>query len=301
MEISEKIVLCSSSGWAHGVQTAGTKLVYCYCPARWLYKRHDYFRKGDSSRAYNRYNLSSLDGIHTSFVSRHSLRFVTPLLRRWDRKAAASASEYYTTSSLVSAEIGELYGIQPVVIPPPPFCTDDGPREKPNMGTEDEYFLIVSRLLPYKNLDRIIEVFAQRSDLNLMVVGSGPLWKGLKQSASDNVELIGSVNDRELRWLYANCKALIAPAYEDYGLTPLEAASFGKPTIALRGGGYLDTVLEGKSGYFFQKLSLTSIIDTINKLDEYPLDSGEIRQYASLFSEDHFLDVLRGHVASHLI
>ena len=85
---------------------------------------------------------------------RNSLRAVSPMLRRWDRRAAASASAYYTNSSAVSDEISSLYGIQPLVIPPPPLCADDGPWEKPNTLAKDGFFLVVSRLLPYKNLDR---------------------------------------------------------------------------------------------------------------------------------------------------
>ncbi len=94
---------------------------------------------------------------------------------------------------------------------------------------------------------------------------------------------------------------MLAPAFEDYGLTPLEAASFGKPTIALKGGGYLDTVVEGKTGYFFPSLDLDAILEAINQLEEQPLDSEEIRKHASRFSEEHFLQTLRTHVASHLV
>ena len=225
---------------------------------------------------------------------------MTPFLRGWDRRAAASASEYYANSSAVSAEIARLYGIRPLVIPPPPFCCDDGPWEEPSAFAGKGFFLIVSRLLPYKNLDRILEVFAQRPDLELVVVGTGPLEKSLRQSSPSNVNLIGNVNDRQLRWLYGHCRALIAPAFEDYGLTPLEAASFGKPTLALRRGGYLDTVLEGTSGYFFEDLGFQAVTNAIDKLIENPLDGDQIRDHASRFSEERFVDTLRRHVSSHL-
>ena len=222
------------------------------------------------------------------------------MLRRWDRKAAARASEYFTTSTLVSEEIQQVYSIQPVVMPPPPFCTDNGDATKPQLSTEGPFFLIVSRLLPYKNLDRIFEVFAKRRDLKLIVVGTGPSEKSLKHSSSENIEFLGSVNDQQLRWLYGHCRALLAAGFEDYGLTPLEAASFGKPTLALRGGGYLDTIVEGESGYFFPNLDLDSILDAIHRLDTQPLDSDEIRRHAALYSEDRFLAALRERVAAHL-
>ena len=290
-------MLCSSSGWAHGVHTSGTKLVYCYCPARWLYKRDEYFRKSQDAQTEGGHLSSSLDGIHTSFVLRNSLRAVTPILRRWDCRAAASASAYYTTSSAVSDEISSLYGIRALVIPPPPFCAGDGPWEKPHTLAKDGFFLVVSRLLPYKNLDRIFGVFAERPDLELVVVGSGPLRKTLQHTATPNIDLLGNVNDRELRWLYGHSGALIAPAFEDYGLTPLEAATFGKPTIALKKGGYLETVSEGTSGYFFEDLQGSSISGAIDKLHENPLDSDEIRGHASRFSEERFASTLRQQVS----
>ena len=206
MEIEEKIVLCSWSGWAHGIQTTGTKLVYCYCPARWLYKTADYFGESQDARNERPHSPTSRDGIHTSAIFRNAFRAVTPILRRWDRRAAASASEYYTTSAAISDEISSLYGIQPRIIPPPPLCNVDGPWEQPRTLAKEGFFLLVSRLLPYKNLDRTFSVFAERPDLELVVVGTGPLQKTLRQLATHNINLLGSVSESELRWLYGHCR-----------------------------------------------------------------------------------------------
>jgi glycosyltransferase involved in cell wall biosynthesis len=299
IEVDEKIVLCSSSGWAHGIHTTGTKLVYCHCPARWLYKSDDYFRKSPDARNERR-PPTSLDEIHTSFMIRMCLRAVTPSLRRWDRRAAAGASAYYTNSSVISDQISSVYGRQAVIIPPPPLFAVDGPCEKPPSVAKSGFLLVVSRLLPYKNLDRMLALFAERTDLELVVVGSGPLLRALQQTATPNIELLGNVSDHELRWLYQNCRALIAPAFEDYGLTPLEAASFGKPTLALRRGGYLDTVSEGTSGYFFEDLEVSSVSDAIDKLSQNPLNSDEIRGHASQFSEERFVRTLRQQVSLHV-
>jgi glycosyltransferase involved in cell wall biosynthesis len=300
IEIDEKIALCSSSGWAHGIHTAGTKLVYCHCPARWLYKSTEYFRRSQDARSDGERPTSQRDGVHSSFVLRKSFRVVSPILRRWDRRAAASASAYYTNSSVVSDQISSVYGIRPLIIPPPPLHVIDGSSEKPDTKARDGFFLVVSRLLPYKNLDRILAVFAKRPDLELVVVGTGPLKRTLQQMATPNVDLLGSVNDRELCWLYGRTRALIAPAYEDYGLTPLEAASFGKPTLALKRGGYLDTVSEGTSGYFFEDLDVRTISAAIDKLSEDPLDSDEIREHASQFSEERFASTLRQQVSLYM-
>jgi glycosyltransferase involved in cell wall biosynthesis len=299
IDVHEKIVLCSSSGWAHGIHTTGTKLVYCHCPARWLYKGADYFRKSEEVRN-GKWSRTLLDGVLTSFALEKSLGAVAPILRRWDLRASASASEYYTNSSAVFDEISSVYGIEPFIIPPPHLVATDGPSEKPRNMLNDEFFLVVSRLLPYKNLDRILGVFAERPDLELVVVGSGPLEKALKQSATTNVDLLGNVRDSELRWLYGHARALIAPAFEDYGLTPLEAASFGTPTIALKKGGYLETVSEGISGYFFENLDVSSVSGAIENLIENPLNGDEILEHASRFSEERFVSTLRQQVSIHM-
>ncbi len=176
----------------------------------------------------------------------------------------------------------------------------DGPSVKPRIMASEGFFLVVSRLLPYKNLDRLFAVFTERTDLELVVVGTGPLMKTLQEMATSNIHLLGSVNDRELSWLYGHARSLIAPANEDYGLTPLEAASFGKPTLALKSGGYLDTVSEGTSGYFFDDLNVWSISDAIDKLNKNQLVSDEIRKYACRFSEKQFASTLRQRVSLHV-
>jgi glycosyltransferase involved in cell wall biosynthesis len=298
MKVEEQVVLCSSSGWAHGVRANGAKLVYCHTPARWLYKTDEAFRRVRDSRSEP--GRLSVEHVYVSRIARGSLRVVGPMLRRWDRKAAASASQYFTNGSLVSEEISAFYGIRPLVISPPPLCRDDGPWERPDILTCSGFFLTVARLMPHKNLNRIFEVFARRPDLDLVVVGSGPLAKELQDSAPENVALVGNMSDGELRWLYGHCQALIAGAFEDYGLTPLEVGSFGKPTIALKRGGYLETVVEGLSGYFFEDLEFESISGAIDELARHPLDSDEIREHAARFSEERFIDALRDHVSAYL-
>ncbi len=300
IKLDEKVVLCSSSGWAHGVHANGAKLVYCHTPARWLYKTDEAFLRVRDGRAERR-RRPSLAQIYSSRVARASLRVVAPILRRWDRKAATGASQYFANGHLVSNEISTVYGIVPSVLSPPPLCRDDGPWEKPETSARAGFFLVVARLMPYKNLDRIFEVFGRRPDLDLVVVGSGPQGKELQESAPSNVDLVGNVSDGELRWLYGHCEALIAGGFEDYGLTPLEVASFGKPTIALKRGGYLETVVEGLSGYFFEDLEFEAISEAIDNLHEHPLDADEIREHAARFSEERFIDALRERVSAYLL
>ena len=97
-------------------------------------------------------------------------------------------------------------------------------------------------------MQHVIEAFARLPDERLLVVGDGPLKERLLAIGAKNVQLLGSVNDAQLRWLYAHSLGLVAASYEDSGLTPVEAAAFGRPTAALRSGGFLDTVIDGETG-----------------------------------------------------
>ena len=117
-----------------------------------------------------------------------------------------------------------------------------------------DYHLVVSRLLPYKNVEAVVEAFRDLPE-RLVIVGHGPLRRTLERRLPANVRLLSNLTDAQLRWVYAHSRALVAPALEDYGLTPLEAAAYGKPTLALGAGGYLDTVVPGTTGIFFSQPS----------------------------------------------
>ena len=235
--IDADVVLCSSSGWAHGVRTSGTKIVYCHTPARWLYQTQRYVgRDGGSLRSLR---LAAAYGLRAP-------------LQAWDRRAAATADKYLANSRVVQDRVRELYGLQAELVPPPVSIDINGP-ETAVREVEPGFLLCVSRLLPYKNVDRVLDAMRLLPDERLVVVGSGPEITRLRRSAPQNVALIGRATDSQLCWLYGNCRAVIAASHEDFGLVPLEAAAFGKPTAALRWGGFLDTIVEGRTGVFFDE------------------------------------------------
>jgi glycosyltransferase involved in cell wall biosynthesis len=277
LELDADVVICSSSGWAHGIQAAGRKIVYCHTPARWLYQEDRYF------------------GRHRS-LARGSLHVVRPFLIRWDQKAARSAQRYLTQSTAVRDRIRLHYGIEAEVLPAP-YALGTG-RTTPVAGIEPGFFLAVSRLLPYKNIDAIIAAFSRLKGYRLVVAGTGPERDSLRKQAGENVQLLGVVSDEQLRWLYANSAGLLAAGFEDYGLTPLEAAAHGKPTAALRWGGFLDTVIEGVTGVFFDSPTAASICDAVQALAHYPFRSAAIRAHASGYSEELFVGRLRAIAAS---
>jgi glycosyltransferase involved in cell wall biosynthesis len=142
-----------------------------------------------------------------------------------------------------------------------------------------------------------VEAFRELPD-RLVIVGRGPLEAELRRAAPDNVRLLTGVGDAELRWVYAHSAALIAPSIEDFGLTPIEGAAFGKPTLALRAGGYLDTVVEGSTGQFFERPAIHDIRRAVEANRPRQWDADAIRAHADSFSEERFHDRLRAEVES---
>lgn len=276
--VDAEITLCSSSGWAHGVRTNGRKVVYCYAPARWLYQT-------------DRYLGSKRDRRGTWVLKetvRVALKGAKPALARWDKRAAASADCYLTSSRAVAAAIKSTYGIEADVVPPPPGLQRHGP-EKEVVGLERGYALCVSRLLPYKNVQHIVRAAASLPSTRLVLVGDGPLRRALEASATRNVLFLGDVDDAQLRWLYRNARVLVSAAYEDFGLTPLEAATFGVPTVALEAGGFLDTVSPGVNGLFFSRPTAEEIAAALTESQNVKWAADEICSHAHKFSKERFI------------
>ena len=271
--VDADVVLCSSSGWAHGVRATGRKVVYCYAPARWLYQGERYL--GDSRSPV-----------------RHALGAARPWLVGWDRRKAQSADRYLTLSTVVRDRIREHYGIDAEVLPPP-HTIDAAGDQRPVAGLGDAFFLCVSRLLAYKNVDAVVAAFSHMPGQRLVVVGQGPERGRLSRLAGPNVTFLGAVDDAQLRWLYASCAGIISASHEDYGLTPLEAASFGKPASVLRGGGFLDTVVEGVTGVFFDNPTASEVAAATNALLAQTWSADDIRAHADAFGEERFVRRLR--------
>ena len=280
LRLDVPVAVCSSSGWAHGARVDGRKVVYCHTPARWLYQTDRY-----------------LDG--SSRWAAASMSLMAPALRGWDRRAAATADRYLVNSHAVRSRVADLYGIDAEVVPPP-VEVDPGGAAEPVEGIEPGFLLCVSRLLPYKNVDRVVEAMRLLPGLRLVVVGTGPQAGPISAAAPSNVTLLDHVGDARLRWLYASSTGLVAASYEDFGLTPVEAAGFGKPTAALRWGGFLDTIVEGSTGVFFDEPTPRLIADAIGALSTTPWDAGILTGHALGFGPDRFSHRLRQVVAEEL-
>lgn len=286
MTIDADVVLASSSGWAHGVTSTGQKLVYCYTPARWLHQQRRYL------------------GDHSSRGTAIALKLLSPWLRRWDFRAAHTASDYVTVSSVVQDRVHSVYGLPSTVLPAPRPNTDSCPSEpmpavKQWLGGAG-FELCVSRLLPYKNVDQIVAAYADEPRRRLVVVGSGPVKPALQAAAGANVLFVEGITDGELAWLYRRSRALIAISYEDFGLTPLEAAAFGKPSIVLRWGGYVETMVENLTALFIEVPEAAHVRRALEQLDAREWDVDRIVEHAARYHEDVFVENLRELVKSQL-
>lgn len=273
MKVDAQKVLVSSTGWAHGFDVPKDALVYCHSPARWIYLTDQYLG--------NRLNK----GLARIFKT------MRPFLRRWDRAAAMRLPNYVANSSTIQQRIFDVYG-KSVDIIFPPYSMQDGEQQEPIAGLEEfmakGYFMVVSRLLPYKNVQHAVEAFADL-DQQLLVVGAGPMLDELKAMSTPNVAFVSNISDAQMRYAYAGSTALLAVSHEDFGITPLEGGAFGKPTIALRGGGFLDTISEGVNGAFISTPSAHDIRRAIHELDSQQYSKEAIKEHVKQFSEERFI------------
>jgi glycosyltransferase involved in cell wall biosynthesis len=271
MHVDADVVVCSSSGWAHGARTSGPKVVYCHAVARWLSQRERYLGTDHSKRTQ---------------AARAALALMTPALRRWDKHAAHSATRYLANSAVTRDFVHATYGIEAQVVNPPATVLDAPARPLP--GVEPGFFLVVSRLLPYKHVDAVCDAFAELPDERLVVVGVGPERDHVLARAGDNVEVHGLLDDGQLRWCYEHSAGLVAASREDFGLTVLEAAAAGRSVAALHDGGYLETVVDGTTGLFFPEPVPHVIADAVRQLRGRHWDAHKIHAHAAEFAPAQF-------------
>lgn len=281
MKIDADVVIASSSGWAHAFPTTGARIVYCHSPARWLYESADYL--GDAPR------LSP---------KRVALKALKKPLLSWDRKAAVGADTYFANARVIQERIHRAYGRESELLGPPTTFPTEGSIEPVNALSDwgaGGFTLLVSRLMAYKNVDKAIEA-VRGTNRRLVVVGFGPERERLRALLPNNARIVSDLSEAQLRWCYRHATLLLAPSREDFGLTPLEANRFGIPTVALRAGGYLDTVQEGVSGEYFDDVFPDQIRAALDRADERVWQRSAVEANAARFSETAFAQRLRAEV-----
>lgn len=276
--VDAAVTVCSSSGWAHGANVTGRKIVYCHNPARWLYQSEQYL------------------GDEAGMVRRAAKRVLGPGLRRWDRRAAHTADRYIVNSTVVRQRVRDTYGIDAEVLHPPVAPRADEVRTPATI--EPGFWLCVSRLLPYKNLTAVLSAFESLPDKRLVLVGQGPQEHQLRASCPRNVVITGEVDDAQLNWFYANCCGLVSASYEDFGLCPIEANAFGKPVAVLAWGGHLDTVEDGINGLFFDKPDPAAIAETLRRVEAESWSPRDLVEHSRRFEQPVFAKRLQEVVAA---
>jgi glycosyltransferase involved in cell wall biosynthesis len=266
--VDAAVTICQTTGWAHGLPVSGAKIVYAHNTPRWLYQRAEYL--ANLPRWYG-WGLAPL---------------ATPL-RRWDRRAAADADVVIAGSGVARARIRAHWGRDAEVVYPPPGLSADGPQA-PVAGIEPGFLLSVARLLPYKRVDVILDAVSGLDHARLVVVGEGPDAARLAARAPGGTRFLPSVDDDQLRWLYANASALVTAAQEDFGLTPLEAMGFGTPVVAVAAGGFLETIEHEVSGLHFDAPNAHSLRSALRRAETHDWDRDALRARAEEFSERSF-------------
>lgn len=290
------IVISSSSSFAKGIITKPktTHICYCHTPTRFLW---DWY--------YNYLNENKIKGLKKILL--------VPLLhymRIWDKSASERVDYFIANSQNTANKIKKFYGRESVVIYPPASINKFKiQNSQPKTGLlsrqtialreekfkiQNDYFLIVSRLSPYKKIDIAIEAF-NKLGLPLVIIGDGQERYRLEKMAEKNIKFLGFQPEEELNKYYRNCYALIFPGEDDFGITPIEAMSFGKPVLAFRKGGATETIIEGITGEFFDDPIPEILADGIrrmkNNYDNYSPE--KIIENAEKFSERKYKENIK--------
>ncbi|HVB74199.1 MAG TPA: glycosyltransferase [Ktedonobacteraceae bacterium] len=263
------LILSSSSAFGKGVITRPGTMHICYChtPMRWCWNYDEYVERE-----------------HLGKMARSVLPFFITNLRVWDQTTSMRVDHFIANSPVVADRIQKYYRRDSVVIPPPVEAS----RFLFDPGTQPEdYFLIVSRFMPYKRIDLAIEACNQLR-LPLLIIGGGRDEQRLKKLAGPTIRFMGRLTDEEVLRYYAHCRALILPGEEDFGITPLEAQASGRPVIAYSAGGALASVVDGVTGTFFHEQTVESLAETLATFDEAKYNGQTIRNHALEFDKPRF-------------
>jgi glycosyltransferase involved in cell wall biosynthesis len=263
----------NKSAFCHGID-AGAAVHVCYCltPTRFVWQLDEYLTHERMPPG-----------------GRLAVRALLPALRRWDHGAAQRVDAFVAISSVVAERIRRYYGRESTIVFPPVDVDAYSPNaERPPRRTIGEpYDLVVARLVPYKQIDLAIAAF-NRLGRRLVVVGDGRDRRRLESQAGPTITFTGRLPDDDVRSLLAGCRALIWPGIEDYGLVPVEAMASGRPVIARRAGGVLDTVVEGATGLFFHDPTPDSLAAAVVAADAIAWDPDAIRHHARRFERATF-------------
>ncbi len=262
------IVLSDSSSYAKGIITGPETLhiSYIHTPMRYAW---------DDCQKYT-------SDFYFPALIKKLVPFVMNYIRIWDRVSIERVDKIIANSNFVARRIKKYYKKDSLVIHPPVNI-----RQFHLSSKQEDYFLMVGRLLAYKRHDIAIEAFNQLG-LKLKIIGRGPELTKLKKMAKSNIEFLGRVDDEKLANYYAKCQAFIFPQEEDFGIVAMEALAAGRPVIAYHGGDIPEHLEEGKTGLFFEKQANRDIAEAVKKFQTLTFDPTYIRRQAEKFDREVF-------------
>ena len=262
------LVISSSHCAAKGAIPRPDALHICYIHSPMRYAWNQYFSYFPSDRM--------------GLLSRLIIPGKIHKLRIWDESSSHRVDHFIANSKTVAERVQKYYRRGADIIHPPVDTNFYVPGEK-----EEDYFLIVSALVPYKKIDLAIDSFNQIG-FPLKIVGIGPEYRKLKKMAKANIEFLGSIPGEDLRQFYQEARALIMPGEEDFGINSLESQSCGVPVIALGRGGARETVIPGETGFLFDESSVRELLLALDKFQNFSFNKTTIRTNALSFSRDSF-------------
>lgn len=271
------VIISSCWGYSKGVRKKDGALHVCYChtPMRWVWRYDDY-----------------ISGERLSPVARRLLPLLIAPLRWWDLRASRRPDYFIANSEVVAERIRRFYGRNAVVIPPPIDVQRFYVAEAPG-----DYYLVISRLIAYKRIELAIKA-CNLLGRRLVIIGDGPDRARLASLAGPTVELLGRQPDEVVTRMAAECLAVIFAGEEDFGIVPLEANAAGRPVVAWRGGGALETVREGQTGVFFDTPTPEAVASAIEHLETRQWDSQLLRAHAESFDTSVFIARVRAFLQS---
>jgi glycosyltransferase involved in cell wall biosynthesis len=266
------IIISSSHAVAKGLKRSSNQLHICYChtPVRYAWDLHDEYLKS-----------TGLNKGLKSILVKSLLKYI----RKWDLKSASNVSHFIANSSYVAQRIKNIYKREATVIYPPVDT-----HYFTLQTQKADFYLTAARMVPYKKVNLIVDTFANFPDKKLIVIGDGPDLNKIKSNASPNVKFLGYQSPEMLKQYMQRAKAFIFAADEDFGITSIEAQACGTPVLAYKKGGNLETVVENKTGLFFNDQTIASLKECIQHFEKNQSQflPQEIRKHAEKFGEERF-------------